>query len=57
VAVDRVIGDFMAGAVETLVVGACKEADWVFVEGQGSLLHPDIPESPWRCCTALCPTL
>jgi uncharacterized NAD-dependent epimerase/dehydratase family protein len=40
VAVDRVIGDFMAGAVETLVVGACKEADWVFVEGQGSLLHP-----------------
>ncbi len=40
VAVDRVIGDFMAGAVETLVVEACEEADWVFVEGQGSLLHP-----------------
>ncbi|MDQ2744192.1 MAG: DUF1611 domain-containing protein [Chloroflexota bacterium] len=40
VAMDRVIGDFMAGAVETLVVEACEEADWVFVEGQGSLLHP-----------------
>jgi len=40
VAVDRVIGDFMAGAVETLVVEACAGADWVFVEGQGSLLHP-----------------
>jgi len=40
VPVDRVIGDFMAGAVETVVVDACDEADWVFVEGQGSLLHP-----------------
>jgi len=40
VTVDRVIGDFMAGAVENLVVEACDEADWVFVEGQGSLLHP-----------------
>lgn len=40
IAVDRVIGDFMAGAVEQLVVDAAEDADWVFVEGQGSLLHP-----------------
>jgi len=40
VAVDRVVGDFMAGAVEQLAVEAAAEADWVFVEGQGSLLHP-----------------
>ena len=40
VAIDRVIGDFMSGAVEELVVNAAESADWVFVEGQGSLLHP-----------------
>jgi uncharacterized NAD-dependent epimerase/dehydratase family protein len=40
IAVDRVIGDFMAGAVEQMVVEAASVADWVFVEGQGSLLHP-----------------
>jgi uncharacterized NAD-dependent epimerase/dehydratase family protein len=40
IAIDRVIGDFMAGATETLVLQAAETADWVFVEGQGSLLHP-----------------
>lgn len=30
----------MSGAVEELVVNAAESADWVFVEGQGSLLHP-----------------
>lgn len=40
VAVDNVVGDFMAGSIERLVVDAAQRADWVFVEGQGSLLHP-----------------
>lgn len=40
VAVDRVIGDFMAGAIEELVLEAAKEAQFVLVEGQGSLAHP-----------------
>jgi uncharacterized NAD-dependent epimerase/dehydratase family protein len=40
ITIDRVIGDFMSGAVEGLVNDAAVLADWVFVEGQGSLLHP-----------------
>ncbi|PZS00518.1 MAG: DUF1611 domain-containing protein [Chloroflexi bacterium] len=40
IAIDRVIGDFMAGAAERLVIEAAERSDWVFVEGQGSLLHP-----------------
>lgn len=40
VAVDNVVGDFMAGSIERLVVAAAARADYVFVEGQGSLLHP-----------------
>lgn len=39
VAIDRVIGDFMAGVVEELVLDA-GDADWLVVEGQGCLLHP-----------------
>lgn len=37
---DRVIGDFMSGAVEAAVLEATSEHDVVLVEGQGSLLHP-----------------
>jgi len=40
IAVDRVISDFVAGAIEQIVVLAAEEYDWVFVEGQGSLVHP-----------------
>jgi uncharacterized NAD-dependent epimerase/dehydratase family protein len=40
IAIDRVVGDFMAGATEQLVLEAIESAEWVFVEGQGSLLHP-----------------
>ena len=42
VPLDRVIGDFMAGYVESCVIEAFNDggAEWVIVEGQGSLLHP-----------------
>lgn len=38
--VDRIIGDFMSGAVEREVLTAAERHDIVLVEGQGSLLHP-----------------
>ncbi|HUP20877.1 MAG TPA: DUF1611 domain-containing protein [Gemmatimonadota bacterium] len=38
--VDRVIADFIAGATETIVLANAPGQDFVFVEGQGSLLHP-----------------
>lgn len=37
---DRFISDFLAGGVEGMVLPLCEEYDWIFVEGQGSLLHP-----------------
>ena len=40
VPVDRVIGDFMAGAVEQLVLDNADGQEMLFVEGQGSLVHP-----------------
>jgi uncharacterized NAD-dependent epimerase/dehydratase family protein len=41
IAVDAVVADFIAGAAEQLVVdGAARGAEVLFVEGQGSLLHP-----------------
>lgn len=40
IAIDRVIGDFMAGATEQMVMDAAKDHDYIFVEGQGSLSHP-----------------
>lgn len=40
VPLDAVVGDFMAGAVETLTLRAAESADLVLVEGQGALLHP-----------------
>jgi uncharacterized NAD-dependent epimerase/dehydratase family protein len=40
IAVDAVVSDFLAGAVETLVLEAARGADLVIVEGQGSLAHP-----------------
>ncbi len=40
IAIDRVIGDFMAGAVEQMVLETGYNHDFVFVEGQGSLVHP-----------------
>ena len=39
-AIDRVISDFAAGASEDLVMQGAEQGDIVFVEGQGSLVHP-----------------
>jgi uncharacterized NAD-dependent epimerase/dehydratase family protein len=40
IAVDAVVADFVAGAGERLVVEGAKRGDLLFVEGQGSLIHP-----------------
>jgi uncharacterized NAD-dependent epimerase/dehydratase family protein len=41
ISVDAVVADFIAGAAEQLVVeGVRRGGDLLFVEGQGSLLHP-----------------
>jgi uncharacterized NAD-dependent epimerase/dehydratase family protein len=38
--VDRVIGDFTAGAVEEMILGVGDDHDLLVVEGQGSIVHP-----------------
>jgi uncharacterized NAD-dependent epimerase/dehydratase family protein len=40
ISVDAVVADFIAGATEQMVCAAAEDADWVIVEGQGSLTHP-----------------
>ena len=41
IAVDAVVSDFLAGAAERLVVeGAARGGEILFVEGQGSIVHP-----------------
>ncbi len=38
--IDRIPGDFMAGAVEELVLEVSKTKEIIFVEGQSALTHP-----------------
>jgi uncharacterized NAD-dependent epimerase/dehydratase family protein len=40
IAVDAVVSDFLAGAAERLVVEGAARGDLLWVEGQGSLVHP-----------------
>ncbi|MCI0526101.1 MAG: DUF1611 domain-containing protein, partial [Nitrospira sp.] len=40
IVIDRVIGDFMSGATEKLILENAAGHDLILVEGQGSLLHP-----------------
>jgi uncharacterized NAD-dependent epimerase/dehydratase family protein len=40
IAVDAVVADFIAGAAEKMVCDAAESAEYVIVEGQGSLAHP-----------------
>ena len=39
VAVDRVVSDFVAGAIERLILDH-RDAEFLSIEGQGSLIHP-----------------
>jgi uncharacterized NAD-dependent epimerase/dehydratase family protein len=38
--IDRVISDFAAGAVERMIVDRAPDHDVLFVEGQGTIIHP-----------------
>jgi uncharacterized NAD-dependent epimerase/dehydratase family protein len=40
ICIDRVIGDFMAGAVEQMILAADEGHDYLFIEGQGAIGHP-----------------
>ena len=40
VPVDRVVADFAAGAVERMLLDAAETHDVLFVEGQGTIVHP-----------------
>jgi len=38
--IDRTVSDFTAGAVERMLLERAEEYDYLFVEGQGSIVHP-----------------
>ena len=55
VAVDAVVSDFAAGAIEDLVLEAGREADVVVVEGQGALHHPGYSGVTLALMAGACP--
>lgn len=38
--IDAIVSDFVAGAVEQMILEKGNDYDWLFVEGQGSIIHP-----------------